>query len=64
MESRKVLDEEPGLSLTLVMVNLVTGGGFYVMKDGQRNFNEPVETVYPVSFDRSQNRLYLLNMAR
>jgi hypothetical protein len=52
---------------SLVMVNLATGGGsqdFYVMKDGQRNLDEPVETVYPVAFDRSRNRLYLLNMAR
>lgn len=52
---------------SIAMVNLVTGSGsqdFYIMKDGQRNLDEPVETVFPVAYDRSRSRLYMLNLAR
>jgi hypothetical protein len=51
---------------TLIQATLTIGGSqdFYVIKDGQRHLEEPVESVYPVTFDRSRNCLYLLNMAR
>lgn len=52
---------------SLIFASLAVGSDsqdFYILKDGQRNLEEPVESIYPAAFDRSRNCLYLLNMAR
>mmetsp|Transcript_19104 Transcript_19104/g.34756 ORF Transcript_19104/g.34756 Transcript_19104/m.34756 type:complete len:705 (-) Transcript_19104:35-2149(-) len=52
---------------SIVFSSLAVGSesqDFYILKDGQRNLEEPVESVYPAAFDRSRNCLYILNMSR